>query len=130
MDPAYAPPDLADERTHVPRRELQFDTIRITAWTYAVYFVIYVPIFALSASPALPTAVIVLRCMLALLFALAALSTLQRRRLGYYFCIAVSALMLFAPPIGTVLGWNMLRSLRRHREQFAPNPLATSSRLS
>jgi hypothetical protein len=49
---------------------------------------------------------------------LCAAAAASGKRIGYYFCAVFSGIILFAPPIGTVLGWNMLRALRRNRDEF------------
>jgi hypothetical protein len=95
-------------------------TVRITAWTYAVYCTAVVPTLVLS-GPALPgvarpTAVPVL--LVSALFSAALLSVLRGRRLGYYCCFFLSIAILFGVPIGTILGWNMLRALRRSRSRL------------
>jgi predicted alpha/beta hydrolase len=51
-------------------------------------------------------------------FSVAAWSTTRRKRLGYYFCLLFSIAMLPSVPVGTILGWNMLRALRKNRGQF------------
>jgi hypothetical protein len=99
------------------QRDLKFDTVRITAWTYAVYCVTMVPAYATTMSP---LAVgdwlgLGLTCVL---FAAAALSAARRKRIGYYFCWVFSLLILPGVPIGTILGWNMLRALRQNRDRF------------
>jgi hypothetical protein len=88
-------------------------TVRITAWTYAIYCMTSVPILVLTGPDPRPSAVPVLVACAA--FAAGLLTILRGDRLGYYCCFVLSLLILPAVPIGTVLGWNMLRALRRSR---------------
>src|SRR6185503_6954742 len=115
----FLPPQAPDGPDRPsPRRELEFDTVRITAWAYTVYWLMFVPINAWSASPNMSLSGRLALWVLSAPFAAAAFSATRRKPLGYYFCFAFSVAILPAPPIGTVLGWNMLRALRRNRAQF------------
>jgi hypothetical protein len=59
--------------------------------------------------------------MMCVAFSTAAWSATRRKRFGYYFCLLFSIAILPALPIGTILGWNMLRALRKNREEFWPH---------
>ena len=100
------------------QRDRRFDTVRITAWSYAVYLVTLVPAYALEKNKPMPAGALQILWAFWVMCAAAAASAAYRRRVGYYFCALLSVLMLCAPPIGTLLGWNMLRALRRNRDQF------------
>ena len=108
-------------RRRVPRSELRFDSVRITAWTYAIYCVTAWPIHALDTAEELPTGVRIGVMMLCGGCAAAALSATRRRRIGYRFCYAFSLLLLPGVPFGTILGWNMLRALHQNRQWFWPS---------
>jgi hypothetical protein len=99
-----------------------FNTVRVTAWTYAVYWGIFVPVAAFDAPQALPAGALAGYAVVAAAGALSAWSATHKRKLGYYFCLAFSALIVVLPPFGTVLGWNMLRALRLNRDQFGLGP--------
>ena len=113
-------PPKAPDRLERPRlrRELEFDTVRVTAWAYAIYWLVFVPVYAWNASPHLSVLDRGIQWAMCAPFAAAALSATRGKLLGYYFCLVFSALILSAPPFGTVLGWNMLRALRRNRARF------------
>ena len=104
----------------LPQSELRFDSVRITAWLYAVYCLTLWPIRALEVAE--PTSAgkkltVIVICMLC---AAAAVSATRRKRIGYRFCYAFSLLLLAGPPFGTILAWNMIQALRRNRDQFWP----------
>jgi hypothetical protein len=103
------------------RAELRFDTVRITAWVYAAYCLTLLPINALSNVDTLRLGGTVQLALICVVFAMAAWSTTRRARLGYYFCLLFSIAILPGLPVGTILGWNMLRALRQNRRQFWPN---------
>jgi hypothetical protein len=105
----------------IPRAELRFDSVRITAWTYAVYCLTLWPVRALDTRAELPTGVSTAVLVICASCAAAAVSATRRRRVGYYFCYAFSVLILAGPPFGTISGWNMLRALRRNRHMFWPS---------
>ena len=98
------------------RHNGDLETVRITAWAYAVYCMVLVPLMVLTGpqAKASPLTVVVTLVLSALLSA-GILSVLRGRRLGYVCCYVLSILILPGVPIGTVLGWNMLRALRRCR---------------
>jgi hypothetical protein len=100
-------------------RERSFDTVRITAWIYAVLFGLFAPITAFDVLKGLRTDVFFVLWAGWTACAVAAASAAYRKRVGYYFCAVFSVFILFAPPIGTLLGWNMLRALRRNRDRFS-----------
>jgi hypothetical protein len=116
----YAAPGCDTTRSErPPRAELRFDTVRITAWTYAVYLGAVVPLSAAGSlesepplSPVWPVFVLMFP------FTWATWAATRRFRVGYCACFAISLLMLFSPPIGTVIGFNMLRALRQNRNVF------------
>jgi hypothetical protein len=99
-------------------RDLRFDTVRVTAWVYAFYWLTIAPAFAFSSSLSSANAAHLWAWALWCSCAAAAVSAAYRKRIGYYFCFLFSGLILLAPPIGTVLGWNMLRALRLNRDRF------------
>lgn len=114
------------KRPRVARSELRFDSVRITAWTYAAYCLTIWPARALdTAEPLLAGEKIALGVLCAGC-AVAAASATRRKRLGYHFCYVFSLLMLPSVPLGTILGWNMLRALRQNREQFWASPVRRS----
>jgi hypothetical protein len=116
----YAAPGCDTTRSERPSRaELRLDTVRITAWVYAVYLGAVVPLSAAGSLesetyllPVLPLLVLMFP------FAWATWSATRGSRIGYCACFAFSLLMLFAPGIGTVIGFNMLRALRQNRNAF------------
>jgi len=112
--------DRRCQRTAMPRsrRDLRFDTVRITAWSYAVLFGILAPAIAFDMLKRLHADTFLMLWAGWTICAVAAASAAYRKRVGYYFCALVSVFILFAPPVGTVLGWNMLRALHRNRDQF------------
>jgi hypothetical protein len=117
----YKPP-VPERTSKAPkRRALRFDTVRVTAWTYAAYFVTLVPIYTFSIQPLTSAGTRQLQWLLWTGCAGAAASAAFKRKLGYYFCAVFSALILFSPPFGTIFGWNMLRALRRNRDEFRSN---------
>jgi|GEM_PF-6719047 len=101
-------------------RHLHFDTVRVTAWTYAVYLLTLVPAYVYSTPQPASAGTRQLQWIIGAGCAAAAASAAYRKRAGYYFCAVFSCFILFAPPFGTVLGWNMLRALRRNRDEFSP----------
>ena len=135
MDNPYAPPRpsrrsaaFADsnhvgDRTRAPsgansRRALSFNTVRITARVYAVYCVTLVPLRVFTQVPHLSLWATSVQLLLFALLALALLSASRRSRVGYYACWLFSVLILPAPWLGTVIGWNMIRALRQNRDHF------------
>jgi hypothetical protein len=111
--------------SHRSRADLQFDTVRITAWVYAIYCLTLYPLRALTDTTPLSLTQKSALAIFSVAFAAAAWSTTRRKRVGYYFCLAFSILILPGFPMGTVLGWNMLRALRQNRGQFwahSPRP--------
>jgi hypothetical protein len=98
---------------------LRFDTVRITAWFYTAYALTIYPINVLSAE-SMPTSGKVALAIVCVGFAAAAWSATRRKRIGYYFCLLFSIAILPGLPMGTVIGWNMLRALRENRGQFWP----------
>jgi hypothetical protein len=113
------------EPTVVPaarsRADPRFDTIRITAYVYAVCFLSVFPVASLSNANRLQPNELITLGLMNIAFATVAWSATRRARVGYYFCLLLSILLLPAVPMGTVLGWNMLRALRQNRSQFWPN---------
>jgi hypothetical protein len=114
----YSPPRAdATRQSRASRRELRFDSVRITAWTYSGW---------LSAAAATafqegaqqPFEVRSLQVVMLLLVALGAWSATRRARIGFVVCYLLSALLLPFVGIGTVLGFNMLLALRRNRAEF------------
>ncbi len=99
------------------RADRQFATVRITAWAYACFFLILCPAYFLT-QPVGRHASVGSICIGCLAWALAALSVIRRSWVGFYVCLFISTFMLFAPPIGTILGWNMIRALQRNWAQF------------
>ena len=100
------------------RADRQFSTVRVTALFYAFYLGVMFPAYVLD-DPG--DATFVERALVVIfswLLALGAYSAVRRRRLGYHCCRIVSFLILPGLPMGTVLGWNMLRALRRTRQEF------------
>ncbi|MGC4091756.1 MAG: hypothetical protein QM756_28500 [Polyangiaceae bacterium] len=106
--------------TRLSAVERRFDTVGVTAWAYAVYFLTLCPAYALSREEAVALDQKVGLAIFCVGCATAAWSATRRRRVGYYFCLLFSLYMLLGFPTGTVLGWNMLRALRRNRTQFWP----------
>lgn len=88
-------------------------TVRITAWTYAIYCMTSVPTVVLTGPEPRPSAAPVL--VACAVFSAGLLTILRGNRVGYYCCFVLSLLILPGVPMGTVLGWNMLRALRRSR---------------
>ena len=76
-----------------------FDTVRITGWVYAVYWWVGGILLCLCAGGS-------------------CLAVIRHKRLGYQSCRLFSLCILLAVPTGTILGWNMLRALRRNRSLF------------
>ena len=105
------------DRPHT-KSDLRFDTVRVTAWFYAAYWITIAPAAVFSSHPAAVTRHFGGYAFLSVCAAIAAGSAAYRKRIGYYFCFFFSGLILFVPPIGTILGWNMLRALRQNRNQF------------
>ena len=101
-------------------------TVRITAWTYAVYCMTLVPILVLTGPEPRPSAVPVLTA--CAVFSAGLLTILRGNRLGYYCCIVLSVLILPGVPMGTVLGWNMLRAMRRSRKKLLRPRRRTSAK--
>jgi hypothetical protein len=95
------------------------ETVRITAWFYAFLCMVLAPI-ALLSMPDTETAGLepILTLAVYALLSAGILSVLRGKRLGYYCCYVVSALILLQPPFGTILGWNMLRALRQSRARL------------
>jgi hypothetical protein len=104
----------------VSRADLRFDTVRITAWTYAVYCVTLCPVAMLDGPERRSLTEVIVTLVILVSLAAAILSATRRKRIGYYFCFILSVLLLPAAGVGTVLGWNMLRALRKNRRQFWP----------
>ena len=95
----------------------RFSTVRITTWIYAAFFLVVIPIYAYDQPPFSHSsrAAMYIGCILC---ALAALSTLRKSWIGFYFSMILSILMLCGLGIGTIVGWNMIRALQRNWDQF------------
>jgi hypothetical protein len=89
---------------------------------YTVYSLTLYPVRVLSGTATLPPSEKFVFAVFCVAFSVAAWSTTRRKRLGYYFCLLFSIAILPAVPMGTILGWNMLRALRRNRGQFWRHP--------
>lgn len=114
----------------VPRpsqADLRFDTVRITAWVYAVYWAALYPLKVLGGPEPLAAGGTAVIAVFSLSCAAAAWSATRRKRLGYYSCLLFSIAMLPGVPIGTILGWNMIRALRRNRAQFWPRVMTNEA---
>lgn len=116
---------MVPDSHHAPRPRLagserRFDSVRITAWTYAAYCLTLWPVRVLDAAERLSNAEKIVLGALCVGCATAAVSATRRKKIGYHFCYVFSLLMLAGLPFGTVLGWNMLLALRRNRDQFWP----------
>lgn len=95
----------------------RFTTVRITAWIYAVYFLVVMPIYA-SDHPHVKHFSFAAMYVVGIPCALAALSTLRKSWFGFYFSMILSVCMLWSIGPGTIIGWNMIRALQRNRDQF------------
>jgi hypothetical protein len=111
----------AAQASHPSRADLRFDTVRITAWVYTVYSLTLYPVKTLRGIEPLPPGGKAALAIFCVAFATAAWSTTRRKRIGYYFCLLFSIAILPGFPMGTVLGWNMLRALRQNRSLFWPH---------
>lgn len=93
--------------TRASEDELRFDPVRVGA----CYFLAFGVIVAL----AFPTVVAGVE---GFILGVTGLGVLSRRRWGYVLASVFSVLFLFALGAGTVIGYAMLRSLRRNRDVF------------
>jgi len=95
-----------------------FDTVRITGWVYAVYWWVFVSIRFWDPHEVEPIPVRIVGILLCFCAGGSCLAVIRRKRLGYQSCRLFSLCILLAVPTGTILGWNMLRALRRNRSLF------------
>jgi hypothetical protein len=95
-----------------------FDTVRVTAWFYSFYWMVFVSVRFWDPREELPLPERLAGGAICVGCAAAFFLATRRNRVGYHFCRCFSFAILVAPPIGTVLGWNMLRALQRNRMEF------------
>ena|SRR6266545_172510 len=99
------------------QRVLQFDTVRIGSIFYACYGVVLIACaftgVSINGAQLEP-----LHAIGPALVVLGAAGTLRKRRWGYWMSYVFSVLMLPGMPFGTVLGYAMIRGLRRNRHVF------------